>query len=258
MAKKRAQNRGWFRRHAPAWLSALAVFLAAAIVFGVLFIRRDTVEYYLDHKFTVEDPEFFPSAHALADPLPIPGNKIELLHNGKMIFPAMLEAIKGARETVNFEAFLFHSGQVATEFCDALAERARAGVRVRVLLDGIGSGLALDKADVERLKEAGCAFAFYHPIASWRIDRVNRRTHRRVLVVDGRVGFTGGVGFSDEWLGDADAPDHWREVHVRLEGPIVGKLQAAFQEHWFKEVGETLSGSGEFPELPRLETSARR
>ena len=86
MARKRAQNRGWFRRHAPAWLSALAVFLAAAIIFGVLFIRRDTVEYYLDHKFTVEDSEFFPSAHALADPLPIPGNKIELLHNGKMIF----------------------------------------------------------------------------------------------------------------------------------------------------------------------------
>jgi cardiolipin synthase A/B len=146
MAKKRAQNRGWFRQQAPAWLLALAVFLGAAIVLGVLFIRRDTVEYYLDHKFTVEDPEFFPSAHALADPLPIAGNKIELLHNGKMIFPAMLEAIKGARESVNFEAFLFHSGQVATEFCDALAARARAGVRVRVLLDGIGSGLSLDKA----------------------------------------------------------------------------------------------------------------
>ena len=127
---------------------------------------------------------------------------------------------------------------------------ARAGVRVRVLLDGVGSGLSLDNADVERLNEAGCAFAYYHPIASWRIDRVNRRTHRRILVVDGRVGFAGGVGFSDESLGDADAPDHWREIHARLEGPIVGKLQATFQEHWFKEIGETLSGSEEFPELP--------
>ena len=145
-----------------------------------------------------------------------------------------------------------------TEFCDALAERARAGVRVHVLLDGIGSGLDLEKADVERLKQAGCSFAFYHPIASLRIDRVNRRTHRRILVVDGRVGFTGGVGFSDEWLGDADAPNHWRKVHARLEGPIVGKLQAAFQDHWFKEVGETLSGSGEFPELPAAGISAPR
>ena len=246
---RRTQKRGWFRRHAKVVAASLAVFLLAAVVFGILFIRRGTVEYYLDHKFAVEDPEFFPSAHALADPLPITGNKIELLHNGKMIFPAMLEAIRGAKESVNFEAFLFHSGEVGTQFCDAFVERARAGVRVRVLLDGIGSALSFKQSDVDRLKEAGCSFAYYHPIASWRLDRVNRRTHRRVLVVDGRVGFTGGVGFSDEWLGDADSPAHWREVHARLEGPIVGRLQAAFQEHWFREVGETLSGSGEFPEL---------
>lgn len=246
---RRTEKRGWFRRHAKALAAAFAIFLLAAVVFGILFIRRDTVEYYLDHEFTVDAPEFFPSAHALADPLPITGNKIELLHNGRMIFPAMLEAIRGAKESINFEAFLFHSGEVATQFCDALTERARAGVRVRVLLDGIGSALALEQSDVDRLKEAGCSFAYYHPVASWRIDRVNRRTHRRVLVVDGRVGFTGGVGFSDEWLGDADAPGHWREVHARLEGPIVGRLQAAFQVHWFNEVGETLSGSGEFPDL---------
>jgi len=123
-------------------------------------------------------------------------------------------------------------------------------VRVRILLDGTGSSTALDDSYVKALKEAGCSFAYYHAVRSWRIDRMNRRTHRRVLVVDGRIGFTGGVGFSDEWQGDADAPEHWREVHARLEGPIVGKLQAAFQEHWFKEVGETLSGKGEFPELP--------
>ncbi len=245
---QRPPGKGWFRRHAKAWVAAWAVVLVG-VVLCILFIRRDTVEYYLDHKFTVDDPEFFPSAHALADPLPVPGNKIELLHNGKMIFPSMLEAIRGARESINFEAFLFHSGEVATQFRDALAERARAGVRVRILLDGMGSSTALEDTDIDRLEEAGCTFAYYHPVRSWRIDRVNRRTHRRVLVVDGRIGFTGGVGFSDEWLGDADAPGHWREVHARLEGPIVGKLQAAFQEHWFKEVGETLSGSGEFPEL---------
>ncbi|HEY5779952.1 MAG TPA: phospholipase D-like domain-containing protein [Terrimicrobiaceae bacterium] len=245
---QRPPRKGWFRRHAKAWAAAWAVVLVGVLL-CILFIRRDTVEYYLDHKFTVSDPEFFPSAHALADPLPVPGNKIELLHNGKMIFPSMLEAIRGARESINFEAFLFHSGKVATQFRDALAERARAGVRVRILLDGMGSSTALEDSDIDRLEEAGCTFAYYHPVRSWRIDRVNRRTHRRVLVVDGRIGFTGGVGFSDEWLGDADAPEHWREVHARLEGPIVGKLQAAFQEHWFKEVGETLSGSGEFPEL---------
>jgi cardiolipin synthase len=233
-----------FKTRAGIWMSAFVTFLLGAAILCILFVRRETVEYYLDHGFTVRDAEFFPSAHALADPLPVTGNKIELLHNGQRIFPAMIEAIRGAQESINFEAFLFHSGEVGSQFRDALAERARAGVRVRVLLDGMGSGTELDGSDVKTLKEAGCSFAYYHAARSWRIDRMNRRTHRRVLVVDGRTGFTGGVGFSDEWQGDADAPEHWREVHARLEGPIVGKLQAAFQEHWFKEVGETLSGKG--------------
>ncbi|MGA7901388.1 MAG: phospholipase D-like domain-containing protein [Terrimicrobiaceae bacterium] len=245
----RSAKKTWFRKPAVIWLSAFATFLLGLLIFGILFIRREAVEYYLDYQFTVNDPEFFPSAHALSDPLPVNGNKIELLHNGKMIFPAMLNAIGGAQESVNFEAFLFHSGEVATKFRDALAERARGGVQVRVMLDGLGSGIALDNSYVEELKKAGCSFAYYHPTRSWRIDQMNRRTHRRVLVVDGRIGFTGGVGFSDEWQGDAESPGHWREVHARLEGPIVGKLQAAFQEHWFKEVGETLSGKGQFPEL---------
>jgi cardiolipin synthase A/B len=231
------------------WLSAFGTLLLGLLIFGILLIRREPVEYYLDYQFTVRDPEFFPSAHALSDPLPVAGNKIELLHNGKMIFPAMLEAIGGAQESVNFEAFLFHSGEVGSQFRDALAERARAGVEVRVMLDGLGSAFALDNSYVEELKRAGCSFAYYHPAPSWRLDRLNRRTHRRVLVVDGRIGFTGGVGFSDEWQGDADSPEHWREVHARLEGPIVGNLQAAFQKHWLKEVGETLSGKGQFPEL---------
>jgi cardiolipin synthase A/B len=246
---QQSPRKTWFRSRLGAWLAAFATFLTGVALLCILFVRRDTVDYYLGHEFSVRDSEFFPSAHALADPLPINDNKIELLHNGKMIFPAMLEAIRGAQESVNFEAFLFHSGEVASQFRDALAERARAGVRVRVILDGMGSSTALDDSDVKALKEAGCSFAYYHAVRSWRIDRANRRTHRRVLVVDGRIGFTGGVGFSDEWDGDADAPEHWRDVHARLEGPIVGKLQAAFQEHWFKEVGETLSGKGQFPEL---------
>jgi cardiolipin synthase len=241
-----------FKKPVLIWLSAFGTLLLGLLIFGILLIRREPVEYYLDYQFTVRDPEFFPSAHALSDPLPVAGNKIELLHNGKMIFPAMLEAIGGAQESVNFEAFLFHSGEVGSQFRDALAERARAGVEVRVMLDGLGSAFALDNSYVEELKRAGCSFAYYHPAPSWRLDRLNRRTHRRVLVVDGRIGFTGGVGFSDEWQGDADSPEHWREVHARLEGPIVGNLQAAFQKHWLKEVGETLSGKGQFPELPNI------
>ena len=253
---QRLPGKTWFKTRTGIWVSAFVTLLLGVAILCLLLGRRVTVEYYLGHEFTVRDAEFFPSAHALADPLPVTGNKIELLHNGQRIFPAMLEAIRGAQESVNFEAFLFHSGEVASQFRDALAQRARAGVRVRILLDGMGSSTELDDSYVKALKEAGCSFAYYHAVRAWRIDRLNRRTHRRVLVVDGRIGFTGGVGFSDEWQGGADAPEHWREVHARLEGPIVGKLQAAFQEHWFKEFGETLSGKGEFPELPSCGESA--
>jgi cardiolipin synthase len=220
-----------------------------AAVFGVLFIRRDVARYSMPHRFSVEDPSFFSSAHALADPRPERGNRIELLHNGDGIFPPMLEAIHAAKQTVNFEAFLFNSGKVGGQFIEVLCERAKAGVRVRVLFDGMGSGTKLDNADVAKLEEAGCSFAYFHPTRSWRVDRMNLRTHRRILVVDGRIGFTGGVGFADEWSGNAEGPAHWRDVHARLEGPIVARLQGAFQQHWFAATGETLGGEGDFPEL---------
>lgn len=166
----------------------------------------------------------------------------------------MLLAISSAKSTVNFEAFLFHSGAVADKFIEALTERARAGVEVRILLDGVGSGLDLKNEDVAKLEEGGCKFAYYHPTRALRIDRLNRRTHRRVLVVDGRTAFTGGVGFADEWQGDADAPDHWRELHAKIEGPLVAKLQTAFQQHWLAETGEVLGGGGHFPVLEAVGT----
>ena len=229
---------------------SLLVVLVGLAVFGILFLKRALVDYRSEHDFPTSDPSFFASAHALADPLPLEGNAVQLLHNGDEIFPAMLGAIHAAKASVNFEAFLFHSDGVGAQFRDALCERARAGVRVRVLLDGIGSGTAFSDADEKTFREAGCAFAYYHPARSWRLDKLNRRTHRRVLVVDGKVGFTGGVGFSDNWLGNADSPEHWREVHARLEGPIVAKLQGAFQQHWVRATGETISGGSDFPPLP--------
>lgn len=234
------------------WI-ALATLLVVAVgvtAFGIIFLKRAVVDYRSTHDFTTRDPAFFASAHALADPPPLEGNAVKLLHNGDEIFPAMLAAIREARSSVNFEAFLFNSDPVGAQFRDALCERARAGVRVRVLLDGIGSSSEFTDEDEATFRQAGCSFAYYHPTHSWRVDKLNRRTHRRVLVIDGKVGFTGGVGFAKEWAGNADAPDHWRDVQVRLEGPIVAKLQGAFQQHWVRATGETLSGSAEFPPLP--------
>jgi len=234
------------------WVVVVSLFvvLLAVAAFGIFFLKRAVVDYRTDHDFSVRDPAFFGSAHALADPPPLDGNSVKLLHNGDQIFPALLEAIHSAKGSVNFEAFLFNSDEVGARFRDALCERAQAGVRVRVLLDGIGSGAAFSDADEAAFRRAGCTFAYYHPTRSWRVDKMNRRTHRRILVVDGKVGFTGSVGFAKEWTGNADSPKHWRDVQVRLEGPIVAKLQGAFQQHWVRATGETISGAAEFPPLP--------
>jgi cardiolipin synthase len=118
------------------------------------------------------------------------------------------------------------------------------------MLDGIGSGWRLNNSDVRQMKEAGCKFAYYHPTHSWRVDRTNRRSHRRVLVIDGKLGFTGAVGFAEKWSGHAQDKDHWRDAQMRIEGPLVKELQAAFQEHWVKTFGEALGGSDQFPDLP--------
>ena len=172
------------------WISLILAFLAIVLIFCLFFIRRHSLEYHLEHTFAVQDPEFFGSALALSDPVPIAGNKIEMLLNGDEYFPAMLKAIGAARETVNFATYILHSDEVGRQFRDAFCERARAGIEVRVLLDGIGSGWSLDNSDVEMMKKAGCKFAYYHPTASWRVDRTNRRSHRRLLIVDGKVAFT--------------------------------------------------------------------
>ncbi|TDU81796.1 cardiolipin synthase [Prosthecobacter fusiformis] len=242
--------RRWGRLSVRGWLEVLAFLLVGFVIYSILFVKREVIEYRPKHEFAVSDPAFFGSAHAMADPVPIGGNKITLLHNGVGIFPPMLEAIRAAQKTINFEAFIFHSGKVGSQFMDAFCEQAGKGVKVRILLDGIGSGLGLKNEEIDRLRKAGCQVAYYHPARGIRIDRINRRTHRRVLVVDGKMGFTGGVGFGDEWQGNADAADHWREVHGQLEGPIVAKLQTAFQQHWLEATEELLSGADHFPALP--------
>src|SRR5947209_951972 len=231
------------------WIGLVLAIIGVIVVACLLFVRRHTVEYKLQHTFAIHSPEFFGSALALTNPVPIAGNKIELLENGDAYFPAMLEAIRSAKQTINFAAYIFKSDDIGHQFRDAFIERARAGVEVRILLDGLGSGWSLDNSDVRMMTDAGCKFAYYHPVASWRIDRTNRRSHRRILVVDGTVGFTGGAAFEDKWSGHAQDEHHWRDTHLRLEGPIVNALQSAFQSHWIKTYKEALTGAAQFPML---------
>ena len=254
MAEKRGRsshwlNQRWWKFALGEWIGLSLSFLAIVLLFCLFFIRRQTLEYHFEHTFAVRDPEFFGSALALCDPVPMAGNKIELLANGDEYFPAMLQAIRSAQHTVNFAAYILDSDEIGHQFRDAFCERAQNGVEVRLLLDGIGSAWNLDNSDVRMLRKAGCKFSYYHPTASWRADRTNRRSHRRILVVDGKVGFTGSTGFGIRWAGHAEDKNHWRDLQARMEGPIVAKLQWAFEEHWVKTYGETLSGAHQFPAL---------
>lgn len=254
MAKKRTRSSHWLNQQAwrfaiAEWIGLSLAFVAIVLIFCLFFIRRHTLEYRLEHTFAVRDPEFFGSALALSDPVPIGGNKIEIFANGDEYFPAMLKAIGSAEKTVNFGAYILHSDEVGRQFRDAFCERARAGIEVRILVDGIGSSWSLDNSDVRMMQEAGCKFAYYHPTASLRVDRTNRRSHRRLMVIDGKIAFTGSAGFSREWAGHAQDKYHWRDTQVRIEGPLVAKFQWAFEEHWIKSFDETISGAGQFPGL---------
>jgi cardiolipin synthase len=184
----------------------------------------------------------------------LPGNRVTLLENGDEIFPAMLDSIREARESINFLTYVYWTGDISRMFAEELTAAARRGVKVRVLLDAFGARL-MDKAWVEQMKRAGVQVEWFRPLRWDTLDRFNSRTHRKVLVVDGRVGFTGGVGIAQEWTGDAQDADHWRDDHFRFEGPIVRYLQGSFSDNWHQAGGEVLAGPDVFPELPAAGTA---
>ena len=180
----------------------------------------------------------------------VEGNRAEVLVNGEQIFPAMLAAIRAAKTTITFANFVYEDGAIADEMAEALAERCRAGVGVNVLVDAVGSN-KMPKRLRTMLSASGCHFARYHSVNPFALKRFNHRNHRRILVVDGRVGFTGGTGVGEKWTGDGRQPGHWRQTDVRVEGPIVRFLQAAFAENWRDATGVLLTGDAYFPEPER-------
>jgi cardiolipin synthase len=221
------------------------VLLIANLSLGDKVIDEDVPSLY-----AVADPQFLRSMNVLLGPQLLAGNRVQALVNGERIFPDMLAAIRGARSTITFETYIWWSGSVGEEFTRALAERARAGVRVHVIFDAVGGG-KIDDASVEAMKAAGAQVEKYNPLRWHSIVSMNNRTHRKLLVVDGRIGYTGGAGIADEWRGDAQDKDHWRDTHFRLEGPAVAQMQAAFMENWIEITGKVLHGAEYFPQLPR-------
>jgi cardiolipin synthase A/B len=233
------------------WFAAVigALLAACVTVFALNFIGGEKrVERKLEHRHAVDNPQFQREIGTLLGPPILHGNLVANLENGAEIFPAMLDAIRQAKQTINFETYIYWSGDIGREFVDALAERAQAGVEVQVLIDWVGSQ-KMDEALLDRLKAADVKVERYHPLKWYHLARMNNRTHRKLLVVDGRIGFTGGVGIADNWDGNADSPDHWRDSHYRIEGPAVAQMQAAFLDNWIKTTGAVLRGGGYFPEL---------
>ena len=166
------------------------------------------------------------------------GNRVDILRNGDRIFPAMLHAIAEAQHTVDILTYVYWTGDIARQFAAALCERARAGVRVRILLDAVGAA-AIDRDLINDMNDAGCHCEWYRPPTTWKVWETDHRTHRKILVCDARVGFTGGVGIAEEWEGDARHPGEWRDTHVRVEGPAVDGLRAAFVTNW-RETAQSL------------------
>jgi cardiolipin synthase len=228
------------------WLLVFGLALLGVAIFLVNPIE-ESPKYGLDHDFAIESSEFLHSMAGATNTPIMPGNRIDILNNGDQFYPAMLEAIGQARRTITFEAYIFWAGEVGRKFAEAIAAKARSGVTVKILLDAVGSPNVGDEI-LGTLRGSGCQVRWYHPLRWYSINRVNNRTHRKSLVIDGRIGFTGGAGIADQWLGHAQDPEHWRDIQVRVEGPAVVPLQSGFAQNWLETTGELVSGDAYFPQ----------
>lgn len=196
----------------------------------------------------VRSPQFRKDLSSVLGAPLVAHNRVVDLEDGDQIFPTMLAAIRGAQHSVNFEDYIYSSGRVSKKFVDALTERARAGVAVRVLVDWVGAS-RMDGDVVTRLRSAGVKFEYFHPLRFQTLADLNNRTHRRLLIVDGRIAFTGGVGIADKWSGDARRGNHWRDMEFQVTGPLVARFQGAFEDHWISTTGKVLLGPTFYPPL---------
>jgi cardiolipin synthase A/B len=234
------------------WLVWSGAASAVALIGGVLvsnFVGGETkIERRIERLYALDDPRFMHELGVLLGPPFLDGSRIRVLLNGDEIFPPMLAAIRNAKVSINFETYIYWSGDIGRAFAEALAERASDGVKVHVLLDWVGSA-KMDESLITTLSSAGVKVQKFHPPHWSHLGRMNNRTHRKLLIVDGRVGFTGGVGVATQWTGHAQDPEHWRDTHFQVEGPVVAQMQAVFIDNWIKVTGDVLHGADYFPAL---------
>jgi cardiolipin synthase len=235
------------RRPRRALCQAGLVLLLLAVA-GCTSFRGHGVRTRLGAVPPVTDPQFARSLGGLLDAPVVASNRVTSLVNGEQFFPAMLEAIQGARQSITLESYIYWSGVVGSEFTEALTAKVRAGVKVRLLLDWIGSRY-LKGRDLDALREAGVDVRLFNRFSPLHLGRLNHRDHRKIMVVDGAIGFIGGAGVGDVWRGDAHTPEPWRDAFYQVEGPAVAQLQAIFAQNWLKVTGQALTGPEYFPEL---------
>jgi cardiolipin synthase len=237
------------------WNWLLAMFLLCGC--AKVFVVRDIPPIIVGHA------SFFPTIEAHTDATITAGNRIDILLNGDQTYPAILREIRLAKSTITFAEYMYEDGALAHEVAEAFAERCRAGVVVHILLDQHGSS-KVPSDIVDTMKEAGCHVEYFRRVKAegiifpWKLLSYNYRNHRRILVIDGRVGFTGGFGINEAWTGNGRAPEHWRDTNVRIEGPVVKYLQAGFAESWLETTGVAIGGEPYFPSLePRGDVPAQ-
>ncbi|MDO9402745.1 MAG: phospholipase D-like domain-containing protein [Polaromonas sp.] len=245
------------KKTARPWLVGFVCFVAA--IAGVLLtlnfsVGEKKVQRQLPRLYASADPQFLRAMGSLLGPGIVDGNKAVELLNGDQIFPAMLGAIRGARQTITFETYIYWSGDIGKQFADALSERARAGVQVHMLVDWVGSA-KMDDALLDEMRRAGVDIRKFHKPAWYNLAKMNNRTHRKLLVVDGHTGFTGGVGIAPKWTGNGQDAEHWRDSHFMVQGPVVAQMQSTFLDNWLKVSGQVLHGQAYFPEQRAAGTS---
>jgi cardiolipin synthase len=236
-----------------AWPAGLAAF--GAVWYGSESLRHRREQgtgYQLrGERLHVGTRDFLRAAEMLTGAPISEGNDVELRINGDEIFPTFLETIRAAERSVNLTTYVYWQGDIAVEVAELLSQKAEEGVEVNVLLDWVGS-LRMDSTLVDRMKASGVSVARFRPLRPYAVRRLNNRTHRKILVVDGKVGMIGGVGIAEEWTGNAQDPDHWRDTHVRVRGPVVRGLQGAFAENWLEATGDALVGDDYLPTLDEV------
>ena len=227
------------------WTAAV-ICASLGFFFYLLTPQEHIPRFGLETDFPVQSHEFLASMVGATGVPFIKNNRVTVLNNGDEIYPSMLAAIENAQKTITMEAYIYWKGSIGLRFAHALAERSRSGVIVKLLLDAVGSA-TLGKEIEKILKDSGCELAWYNPLRLRTLGRINNRTHRKSVIVDGRISFTGGAGIADHWLGNAEDPGHWRDIQIRLEGPGAFGLQTGFAQNWLDTTGELVSGDGFFP-----------